>query len=156
MVLVIFADTTSPTFSFLLPIRLVATALSAMAYFPFFFLALFFAGSGAVSGCSSRSRRIVRIRARSLRMVCSFFNPSVCPILNWKRRRKFCSFISVICRRSSSLSNSRNFSARIVLLRVLCSGFLAAHHFGGKRQLACRQPERLFGGSLGNAFHLKQ
>src|SRR5271154_4960854 len=166
MVLVILAETTSPTFSFLLPIFFLGTALFAarlwaMAYFPFFFF--LGVGSGAVSGCSSRSRRMVRIRARSLRMFRTFFNPSLWPMLNWKRRRKFCSWISATCLRSSSLSISRNLSALIDVLplpmvaaRLFARVVFAAHHFCRQRQLARGQPERFLRGGFRNAFHFKQ
>src|SRR5579862_9568882 len=161
MVLVILAETTSPTFSFLLPIFFLAGAVSAMAYFPFFFFLGI--GSGAVSGCSSRSRRMVRIRARSLRITRSFFTPSLWPMLNWKRRRKFCSRISASCLRNSSLSSSRILSALIRFLPLpmvaapLFSGVvLARHQLSGKRQLARGQPKRFLRGGFRNAFHLKQ
>src|SRR5580704_18265338 len=166
MVLVILAETTSPTFSFLLPIfflgtGLFTTRLSAMAYFPFFFF--LGVGSGAVSGCSSRSRRMVRIRARSLRMVRTLFSPSLCPMLNWKRSRKFCSWISATCLRSSSLSSSRILSALIFILRLPYRGsllyagvVLAAHHFSRQRQLARGQPKSFLGGGFRNALHSKQ
>src|SRR3984885_583949 len=159
MVLVILAETTSPTFSFLLPIFFLTAALSAMAYFPFFFF--LGVGSGAVSGCSSRSRRMVRIRARSLRMFRSFFNPSLWPMLNWKRRRKFCSRISAACLRSSSLSSSRTLSALIAFLpgefpRSFAGIVLAAHYLGRQRQLARGQPKSFLRGRFRNAFHFKQ
>src|ERR1700691_421783 len=125
-----------------------------MAYFPFFFFLA--AGSGAVSGCSSRSRRMVRIRARSLRMFRSFFSPSLCPMLSWKRRRKFCSRISTACLRSSSLSSSRILSAFIDFSRLFAGVILAAHHFGRQRQLARGQPKSFLRGRFRNAFHLKK
>src|ERR1700722_7097410 len=160
MVLVILAETTSPTFSFLLPIFFLTAALSAMAYFPFFFF--LGVGSGAVSGCSSRSRRMVRIRARSFRMLRSFFNPSLWPMLNWKRRRKFCSRISAACLRSSSLSSSRTLSALIAVLplpvvaaQLLSGVVLAAYDLGRQRQLARGQPKSFLRGRFWNAFHLE-
>src|SRR5690242_3350077 len=98
MVLAILADTTEPTFSFLL--LCVVSAIGC--YSPFFFLgalalgtlspaafgAVFFraatlvtrgAGAAAAEGADPFSFKTVRMRARSLRSERSFLIPSVCP-----------------------------------------------------------------------------
>src|SRR5580704_1219719 len=151
MVLVILADTTWPTFSVLRVFRSFCSCCSAIAYFPRFFLT----GSGAVSGCNSRSRSVVKIRARSLRSVRSFFKPSVCPIAIWNRSRNICSRASVACFFSSALSSSRTLSA-FISSSLPAEAVFARDHLGGDGQLLRCQAHCFSRDLSRNAFHFKK
>src|SRR5258708_20896988 len=54
---------------------------------------------------------MVNMRARSFFSARNFFNPSICPMDIWKRRRNNCSEESFTCLCSSAASRPRAFSA---------------------------------------------
>src|SRR5271154_6028225 len=107
----------------------------------------------ASSGCSSRSRKIVSIRARSLRIDRTFFSPSIWPMRIWNRSRNICSPCSPNCFLISAVSRARALSAFsfIVFLRLL-----PRNQLGWQRQLGRGQLHRLFRDRPRHAFHLKQ
>src|SRR5438309_7674948 len=86
----------------------------------------------SLSAASSCSRRTVLMRAMSLRSPRIFFRLSVCPISNWKRRRKSWSVSSCSWCFSSTSVWLRIFSAFIIFLVCACP--VACHQTGAQRQ----------------------
>src|SRR5258708_4338348 len=152
MVFCMREETTSPTFSFLWPVGAWFVCCSAIVYFPFF-LPVF--AAGVSSGFSSRWRSVVSMRARSFFNWRSFFRPSVCPMVNWKRRRNICSRVSRSCSSRSLLSSSRILSAFISNSSVRAGRQLTKDHFGRYPQLLSREAQRLDGDLPGDSFHLE-
>src|SRR5581483_1368493 len=168
IVLAILADTTEPTFSFLL--LCVVSAIGC--YSPFFLCCAAFgaaflrtdtlvtkgAGVAAGEGADPFSFKTVRMRARSLRSERSFLSPSVCPMDIWNRSRNICSAPSRNCLSSSAGSSARNFSA----FSFLCSSLtlllqaLAHHQFCRQPNFGGRQAHRFFRHGAVHAVHLKQ
>src|SRR5439155_3787548 len=138
MVFVILVETTSPTFSFL---------------WPFFSSAIRYRFSPAACSASSRSRKIVKMRARVFFMLRTFLRPSIWPIDICSRSRKSCSSMSRNWCCSSGLSKSRIF-CDLIAFPLFRAG--PRHQLGPDGQLVRRQTHGLLGRGRVHAFHFKQ
>src|SRR5215472_4411314 len=138
MVFVILVETTSPTFSFL---------------WPFLSSAIRYRFSPAACSASSRSRRMVKMRARVFFMLRTFLRPSSWPIDICSRSRKSCSSMSRNWCCSSGLSKSRIFCDLIAFPLFHAD---PRHQLGPDGQLVGRQTHGLLCRRRVHAFHFKQ